>query len=176
MKHSASMKIDDSGPKLTEKNISEFEKQFNIKLPDDYRAFMLKNNGGTPEEDWAFDFVDITTNTKTDSDIQNFFVIYDEETYKDDDLRKSYRILRENGEVPVGILPIADDPGGNLICLSVSDKNYGEVFFCDHELEDPDTGYLVMSVIAESFSKFIDNCYSCPIEYDDNHGITGVGE
>jgi cell wall assembly regulator SMI1 len=154
----------DSGEMLTESTIAEFERQFGITLPHDYKAFMLQNNGGTPEEDWAFDFIDITTNTKTGSDIQSFFVIYNEETYRDDDLRKSYRILQENGEVPAGILPIGDDPGGNLICISVSDKNYGEVFFCDHELEYPETGYMVMSVIAKSFTEFIDGCYEYALE------------
>jgi cell wall assembly regulator SMI1 len=158
------MKLLDSGKQLNTSAIADFEKQFDIRLPQDYKEFLLQNNGGAPEEDWAFDFIDIATNTKTGSDIQSFFVIYDEETYKDDDLRKSYRILRENEEVPVGILPIGNDPGGNLICISVSDKNYGEVFFCDHELEDPETGYIIMSTIADSFSKFIDSCYVFVLE------------
>jgi cell wall assembly regulator SMI1 len=153
------MKLLDSGKQLNTDIIVSFEKQLNVRLPQDYKDFLLKNNGGMPEEDWAFDFIDIATNTKTSSGIQSFFVIYDEETNNDDDLRKSCRILQENEEVPVGTLPIGDDPGGNLICISVSDNNYGEVFFCDHELEDPETGYMIMSKIAESFSQFIDNCY-----------------
>ena len=153
------MKIQNSGEQLNNAALSKFEKQLNIRLPQDYKDFMLKNNGGTPEKDWAFNFVDLMTNTTTSSVIQSFFVIYEEETHEDNDLRKSYRILQEEGEIPVDILPIADDPGGNLICMCISEKNYGRVFFGDHELEDPKTGYILMNMIADSFSDFIDNCY-----------------
>jgi hypothetical protein len=68
-------------------------------------------------------------------------------------------MLQENGEVPVGILPIGDDPGGNLICMCINRENYGKIYFCDHELEDPETGFIIMSDIAKSFSAFIASCH-----------------
>jgi len=39
------MRLVDSGAELTESAIAEFEEQFSIQLPCDYRSFMLKNNG-----------------------------------------------------------------------------------------------------------------------------------
>ena len=153
------MKIQDSGEKIDRVVLSELEKELNVKLPEDYKKFMIKNNGGTPAEDLAFDFLDVSTNKKNSSIIQSFFVIYDEETYEDDDLKKSYRILQAYGATPSNMLPLGNDPGGNFICMCISGENYGKVFFADHELEDLETGYMVMSIIADSFSEFIDKLY-----------------
>jgi hypothetical protein len=38
-----------SGPNLTEARLGEVEIKYGIRLPADYRAFMLKPNGGEPE-------------------------------------------------------------------------------------------------------------------------------
>ena len=36
----------------------------NTKFPEAYVNFLLESNGGTPEEDLAFDFIDIAYNKK----------------------------------------------------------------------------------------------------------------
>ena len=125
------MKMEKTGPSLNNNSISEFEKQLNIRLPQDYKDFMLAHNGGTPKEDWAFDFVDVITNKGDSSVISSFFVIYGEETKaRYDDLRKSYRIIHEMEKAaPPLTLPIADDPGGNLIGMSVAEKDFGQCIF-----------------------------------------------
>jgi hypothetical protein len=56
-------------------------------------------------------------------------------------------------------MPIADDPFGNIIFLGVAGGESGRVYFGDHELEDPDTGHLALSIIAESFTGFMEGCY-----------------
>jgi hypothetical protein len=152
------MQIIDAGTKLTERTILEFEEQFSIKLPQDYRAFMLKNNGGTPEGNWGFHFIE-TGIGDTDSVIHFFEVIYEEETDEVDDLKAGYTALLESEQIPNTLMPIADDPFGNIIFLGVAGDDYGRVYFGNQELENPETGYLVTSVIADSFSQFIDSCY-----------------
>jgi len=151
------MKMQDSGKPLSEATISKFEKLLNVKLPQDYIEFMLENNGGMPTEEWIFDFIG-ANNISNRSVIQNFMVIYIEATNEIDDLKNSYKLLVDEGFAPPSALPIADDPSGNIIFLVVSEKDYGKVNFGDHELEDPETGYLVMSPIADSFADFINNC------------------
>jgi len=153
------MKMQDSGFKLSNAMILELENQLQIELPQDYKDFMLANNGGTPEEDWAFDFVELDPSKITSSIIQEFMIIYAEETMEVNDLRAGYVALVESGQIPKALLPIAEDPGGNLICISVSEKDYGRVYFGNHELEVPETGYIVMSLIANSFSEFIAKLY-----------------
>jgi hypothetical protein len=32
-----------------------------------------------------------------------------------------------------GLIPIAHDPGGNMVCLAVTGEKMGKIFFWDHE-------------------------------------------
>ena len=151
------MKMQKSGTPLNDVEITQFEIQFQIELPQDYKAFMLKNNGGVPENDWAFDYVE--KGYANSSIIRDFFVLYVEETHAYDDLKKAYKMVKEDSSVSSDFMPIATDPGGNTIFLAVGGENYGKVYFSNHELDDAETGYMVMSLIADSFSDFIDKCY-----------------
>jgi cell wall assembly regulator SMI1 len=153
------VRIVDSGAQLAESTLSDFEEQFNIKLPCDYKAFMLENNGGMPEGNWGFSFVETDTAQNTDSIIQFFEVLYAEETGEVDDLKAGYVALLESEQIPPTLMPIADDPFGNIIFLGVAGDDSGRVYFGNHELEDPETGFIVMSAIADSFSSFIDGCF-----------------
>lgn len=45
------MKIYDSGANLTSNDLLEYEKQLNLKFPEDYRLFMINHNGGKTEKD-----------------------------------------------------------------------------------------------------------------------------
>lgn len=152
------MDMQNSGSSLNEAIISQFEVLMNIKLPQDYKDFMLENNGGMPIESWMFDFIDINQ-INNRSVIQNFLVIYLEETDEIDDLGQSYKILSEQGFAPPSVLPIAEDPSGNIIFLVIAEEGFGKIYFGDHELADPETGYLIMSPIADSFTEFLEKCY-----------------
>ena len=70
------MKLYDSGEKLRREEIEKFENELNIILPNDYIDFILKNNGGTPEEDIVFDYVDFITSKELGTDIREFFIFY----------------------------------------------------------------------------------------------------
>lgn len=63
----------------------------------------------------------------------------------------------EEEEISKTTFPFADDAGGNIICMSLNKEDYGTIYFADHELEEKETGYLVMSKIALSFTDFL-NC------------------
>lgn len=43
------------------------------------------------------------------------------------------QLLALHGRIPDGVLPIADDAGGNQVCLDVAGKFPGSVWFWDHE-------------------------------------------
>jgi len=147
------MKMQETGKSLTDSDISEFENEFQIKLPQDYIDFMLKNNGGVPEEDWIFDYIE--NGNANSSVIRDFFVIYKTETGEYDDLKVAYK----NGVAPPDYMPIATDPGGNVIFMAVKGENRGKIYFGNHELEDEKTGYMLISLISDTFSEFIEKCY-----------------
>ena len=70
------MKLFDEGIKITKEDILEFEEKLNTKFPETYVDFLLESNGGTPEEDLAFDFIDIASNKKNSTDIREFYIFY----------------------------------------------------------------------------------------------------
>ena len=53
----------------------------------------------------------------------------------------------------------ADDSAGNPICMKTGGENQESIFFCDHELENANNGYLLMSKVADSFNEFIEKLY-----------------
>ncbi len=42
------IKVSSSGPKLTPRDLDEFEREIGFALPRDYRDFLVKSNGGEP--------------------------------------------------------------------------------------------------------------------------------
>jgi cell wall assembly regulator SMI1 len=149
------MKMKEEGSLITNMQLSEYETDLHITLPPDYKEFILKHNGGRPSESWAFRFFEVGENESTSSVISYFMSFSDQY----DSIQNCYMNLVELGEVPVGLLPIADDPGGNSIFISCATADFGKVCFGDHELEDPETGYLVMSPVADSFTDFLNQIY-----------------
>lgn len=61
--------------------------------------------------------------------------------------------------MPFNIIPIADCPGGDLICIGVIKEVYGRIFFWDHNQEkfDPSENELWSNVylVSDSFVDFI---------------------
>lgn len=153
------MTLINSAEKLSAEDITEFENEAGIKFPDDYKAFMLESNGGTPKEDWLYDFFDEVTEAKNTSVIREFFSLLQDESVKMRNLRKIYDIMTNEETIPADMLPIADDSGGNVIGISLNKDDFGYVYFINHEYDDLDTGYLVKGKIAESFSDFLDSLY-----------------
>jgi hypothetical protein len=122
---------------------------------------MLNNNGGEPVEDCIFDFYDNVIEKNNASLIRSFFRIYESKPEKRvyDDLEEICETMRREEIISNKTLPIADDLGGNVICISLHEEDYGTVYFANHEFEDTETGYLFMSKISSSFTEFINQLY-----------------
>ncbi len=133
--------------------IEEIEQMLGLKLPNQYREHLLKYNGGQCEPNI---FIFNENGKLSDSCIDWFLAIYEGEY---DNLNRyiiEYKI--ENKRLPEMVLPIAHDPGGNLICISCSGEDYGKVYFWDHEREmDASIGFSNLFFVANSFNEFIDN-------------------
>jgi hypothetical protein len=152
------IEMEEQAPSVTGAVIAEFETQHGIKLPEDYRDFMLECNGGRPIEDWGFTFIETGVDTLTSSLICDFLSFGGEYN----SLQNTYfNSVIEDGLTPTGFLPIASDPGGNTIYLVAVGEDSGSVYFGNHELVDPETGYEIMSLISGTFTEFIDGLYLC---------------
>ena len=109
------MELFDEGIKLTKEDISKYEKKMNTKFPEAYVNFLLESNGETPEEDLAFDFIDIASNKKNSTDIREFYIFYPEGESSYDDIIKVNSIMKPEGLVPEECLVFADDTNQNSI-------------------------------------------------------------
>ncbi len=144
------VKINEFGELSTEK-IQEFEKEFLIHLPEDYKLFLLQCNGGKPiYENFRYSNKIYT--------IQYILGIHEGDYYANLKLRiKNFQDVLE-----AGYLPFASDWGGNLflICLH-NTENYGKIFFFDHNLcGEDENGLSIMpslDLIAKDFNHFIVN-------------------
>jgi cell wall assembly regulator SMI1 len=149
------MLIMNSKPQLNENQINDLEKKFNICLPNEYRNFLLKYNGGIPRPS-VFNFKD-NGGQETNSLVHYFYAIYNESNY--DNLEQNYILYIKEKRIPLNILPIADDPFGNMICISLSGNDCGNVYFWNHEEEVENESYDNLSLIANNFNEFLDNLY-----------------
>ena len=147
------VKIVETGQPISDDAIRVFERFSEINLPKSYREFVKTYNGGSPEPD-CFDF----HGGKDGSVLRYFYGIMN--TQSDQDLIYAFRTFRQR--IPQDVLPIAEDPFGNLVCLAVKGKNRGKIYFWDHELEteegEPD--YSNMALIADSFDELLEELYA----------------
>ena len=141
----------DAGMNLTTEILTEFEKELGVVLPNSYRKFMLKSNGGMPEEEVEFSFIEYNPvaqeNCEQGSDIHYFYNI--------EELINVYQNLVSEELIQKSFIPIACDSFGNEILLG-TDMDAAGVFFANHEIVNGDNTYWHISKIADTFDGFID--------------------
>jgi hypothetical protein len=66
------------------------------------------------------------------------------------------------GRLPAGLLPIAADLGGNIICISLRETDEGTVYYWDWygQFPDPRPPDANVYPIAESFERFLKSLYT----------------
>ena len=140
------MKLNETGPELSSKDIKRFEKKQGIKLPEPYKKFLTENNGGYPGKS-LFKISD----AQGESVLNIFFGIGD--MY--DNLADFIRIYK--GRMPEEFFPIADDSNGNSICLGLEGQYQENIFFWDHEQENEDADMSNMYFLAKDIYEFVES-------------------
>lgn len=142
----------DVGPPLTQAHIAGLEAELRVDLPDDYRAFLARYNGGRPKPRF-FPIRGVAADEF--GVVQRFFSVGGPARVPD--LVWYFRTLK--GRIPSDLFPIAGDGSGNIICISMAGLNRGVVYFWDHDKEYWPPGYDNVYLVAESFNKFLDSIY-----------------
>lgn len=151
------IKYTDLKPSIKLNDISQLESKYQISFPEQYKNHLLRYNGGTPEPSI---FLFNEQGRQTNSRVKYFYAINSGEV---DDLEEVIEIFKiEEKRMPNHILPIADDPFGNVVCISSGESDYGYVYFWNHEKEidynvSDDSDYTNLYFIASSFNLFIDS-------------------
>lgn len=155
------LEITDQEHPTTPKQIQEAEKIIGVQLPEEYEQYLLSHNGGHPDpcrfrvkwdgQYWA--------EGDEIHSVAWFLAIYDGKSENFLDYYKTHK-----GRIPGDAVPIARDPGGNLILLGTSGANRGKVFFWRREYEvDPGSGkaadYSNVGFVANSFNEFITSLF-----------------
>ncbi len=143
--------------RLNASQIEEVEKFVSLSFPVEYKEHLLKHNGGQCAPN-IFEFNE--HGKASNSCLDWFLAIYDGEYDNLKDYIETYKI--EEKRMPGHMLPIAHDPGGNLICLSCNGDDSGYVYFWDHENEvdysvASDRDYSNLHFISKSLADFIDS-------------------
>ena len=136
------IEIHDSGPALSEHDLTLVEAATGRPLPQPYRDFLLAHNGGRPKPD----IIDIAGAPFRGTDIQVFHSFDDE--FQTCDILWGWENL--DGCKENLLLPIANDSGGHTFALVLDEENYGHVYYFDSN-EDPPHPYH----IANNFNEFL---------------------
>ncbi|HDR8095043.1 SMI1/KNR4 family protein [Bacillus wiedmannii] len=137
-------------------NIKEFEMKYNVVLPEEYKDFLLLNNGGKTERR-RFTIYNSKGATITSS-IMLFFPLSQE---AENNLEKMYFLYNRGKVVPNYLVPIGIDPADSLICLSIAGEDAGYVYFCDLDYfeEDNELREEYIILMAKSFTDLINNLF-----------------
>lgn len=153
------LQINNPGPPLTEADILALEGRLSLALPELYRRFLLDYNGGEPEPA-EFQFKH-EHGPYTDSTVEYFFSVGGVPDNRSFDW--NYNLYKvEEDRLPHNMVPIAHDPGGNLICISMAGIDAGAVFFWDHEAETEPPSYENLHLVADDFQEFLNGLYTSP--------------
>lgn len=137
----------DSATPATEAEICRFEAFIGHRLPDEYRDFLKKTNGGAPQP---------CSFRESDSSLNRVLFLYPLATTHSQGLE--YEFVVYQGELPDGFLAIGTDIGAEPICLCLNRDDHGAVYGSDGLVED--TGEPVaMRRFASSFGLFLKSLF-----------------
>lgn len=141
------LEIINSGEPLSEEDLREMEDELGVRLPRDYREFMLAHNGG--EFDILVDYPLIDPPWRGTGGFREFC-----------DIRRDTRDggLYGIGDIPdppmEGLVFFADDETG-FLCLCCEGEDYGKVYFADF-----DRGLSKwFCLVANSFTEFLESIH-----------------
>ena len=129
-----------------EEHIAAFEKGNNITLPEEYKRFLLKYNGGrTPKTKFKIN--------KVSSDVRGFYGLGNvDEDFNFQKLIDNMNMLEEF--IEDSMLPIATTDFGDYITIGIAKEENGCVFFRYH-----DRGKKYIKLM-DTLSEFADKCKS----------------
>jgi hypothetical protein len=139
--------------------IGQAEAEIGAPLPEEYRQFLQRYNGGRPKPAWfRITWQGQSWARRFPYDSVHF--LFGVQEGDDMDLLENFRSYR--GRIPDDTAPIGCDPGGNLLLLGVSGPNAGKVLFWvrDYEVEEGETpDHSNVGFVTSSFNEFLDSLF-----------------
>lgn len=122
-----------------EQEILKVEEKYDVVLPQQYKDFLCKYNGGhTPKTKFKVG--------KISSDIRAFYGL--------GEVPFSFHTLDMKEWIENKLLPIACDSFGNYILIGLSNEGYGKIYFSNHEAGNK------RDCIGDDLISFLKHCKS----------------
>lgn len=130
-------------PPTSEEAVAALEKELGYPLPEDYRNFLLKYNGGSRPTPKTFDYK--SPNGKASrSSVEIFFGL---------DVEESKNIkVQQDADQPDYLFIIGGDLGG-LLCIGINGDYQGKIYVWETTIG------LDIILLANSFNEFLDKLY-----------------
>jgi SMI1 / KNR4 family (SUKH-1) len=145
----------DSQRKLHESEIKILEDTYKIKLHLDHKNLLLICNGGQTDKCLSH----FENNGIIEKCVLNWILSISDDEY--DNLETYIKNFKVNQKrLPDNLIPVCNDPGGNLFCISTYGDDEGKIYFWEHEFEVEDgeePNYSNVFFVANSLEDFIDN-------------------
>ncbi len=141
------------GRPLAAEDMAAFEQKYGLALPQDYKAFLLRRNGGRPEKRR------FTVLNAAISSHAMYYLPLDAAVERN--LERFFVELNRGGIIPGDLLPIAATPRGSFVCLALTGANQGCVYFWDRDDQEYDEedelkpSYNYMYLAAADFADFV---------------------
>lgn len=135
------------GP-ISVNEVHKYEIKYGVSLPDDYRQFLMKYNGGFRPNPCIVLVADSESKVLY-ADIDQFIGVVDVPEY----CRQAVEHLASAGIDYHEFFPIADDSTKNSFFMSLRQQDYGSVYYWNSDYEF-DLSFSVYKV-ADSFTTFI---------------------
>ena len=128
--------------KLSRKKIDSFEDKFKIKIPQEYKDFMVNYIESYINSDYQFPMIEKSIITPK-SGFETIDYLYSSNFVEN---AEKYILNYGRKMVPIG------EADGDIICIGVEENNFGKIYYIYHEDENEELKYYL---IAESFNNFI---------------------
>lgn len=145
-------KLEDTGPRISHDDLAELERQLDFPLPEDYAAFMLRHNGGSPVPDTVF--IHDWPQGGPEADVRELYRWGSDPAEDTSDLR--WNIECYAGRMPRGLLPIGATSCGDQFCLWLTGRDRGAVVVWDHEAEHRPPTTANLHRVAPTFTAFLE--------------------
>lgn len=133
---------------LRVEDLLSFEQELGVKLPNDYRDYLIEYNGGEFEKD-VFEIIGDEGNRTS---IHIMYAMAEEPEWAS--LQKVNEYFDGVDLKKEKFVSIASDPLGNQILLKLNKPNIGSIYFWDHEVPFREIKKILLKQ-ASSFTEFI---------------------
>ena len=143
-----------AGPQLSEFSVTALERKLDIKLPPDYRRFLMEYNGGDPTPGYFSIPGEIPGGSVRV--VQNFFGVKKLENASN--LEWAFNTFRN--DLPNNIIPVASTGyEDDAVCISTSGADTGKVYFWNSQGAGRLGSYDELHLLADTFQEFLDSLY-----------------